>query len=411
MKNMKNFFLSLCAVAVLGFTTGCSDDGADGPEPVVPGEELSKSGVLAENETWTANNIYILDGKVVVDDGVTLTIEPGTIIKGAKGQEASASALVVDQGGKLIANGTAESPIIFTSVDDNIEPGQKAGTNLDETANGLWGGVIILGKAPISVGNDAGVAQIEGIPATESYGQYGGEIANDNSGSLKFVSIRHGGITIGQDNEINGLTLGGVGSGTVIQNIEIVANQDDGIEWFGGTVNSSNLLTWGHGDDGLDVDQEYTGTISNAVVIQGDEPGSAFELDGPEGTTNGTPFIMKDITVFGNGKDALVADLRDGVLVEFENILVLNPGASSSVNINGEDSQNELLSDRIVFSNWELLLPNGLTVADFFTGATEGGASKFTDNAIAIESADAASVGANLADFSWTYAAEKGALN
>lgn len=409
MKNMKNFFLSLCAVAVLGFAAGCSDD-PEGPTPVEPGEELTKSGILAENETWTANNIYILDGKVVVGDGTTLTIEPGTIIKGAKGQEAAASALVVDQGGKLIANGTAESPIIFTSVDDNIQPGEKAGTSLDENANGLWGGVIILGKAPISVGNDAGVAQIEGIPATESYGQYGGDQPNDNSGSLKFVSIRHGGITIGQDNEINGLTLGGVGSGTVIQNIEIVANQDDGIEWFGGTVNSSNLLTWAHGDDGLDVDQQYTGTISNAVVIQGDEPGSAFELDGPEGTTNGTPFIMKDITVFGNGKDALVADLRDGVVVEFENILVLNPGAGSAVKINGADSQKELVDGRIKFAKWELLLPGALTVADFFTGATPGSESKFTDNAVKIASEDAATVGANLADFSWTYAAEKGAF-
>jgi len=410
MKNMKNFFLSLCAVAVLGFTAGCSDDDPAGPTPVEPGEEITKSGILTENETWTANNVYILDGKVVVGDGITLTVEPGTIIKGEKGQEALASALVVDQGGKLIANGTAESPIIFTSVDDNIEPGQKAGTSLDEKANGLWGGEIILGKAPISVGNDAGVAQIEGIPATESYGQYGGDQPNDNSGSLKFVSIRHGGITIGQDNEINGLTLGGVGSGTVIQNIEIVANQDDGIEWFGGTVNSSNLLTWAHGDDGLDVDQQYTGTISNAVVIQGDEPGSAFELDGPEGTTNGTPFIMKDITVFGNGKDALVADLRDGVVVEFENILVLNPGAGSAVNINGADSQKELVDGRIKFAKWELLLPGALTVGDFFKGATAGSESKFTANAVKIDNEDAATVGANLADFSWTYAAEKGAF-
>lgn len=395
---MKNFFLSACAVAVLGFATGCSDDGPDGPVPVEPGEELSKSGILTENETWTANNVYILDGKVVVDEGITLTIEAGTIIKAEKGQEASASALVVDQGGKLIANGTAEAPIIFTSVDDNIEPGQKAGTSLDEKATGLWGGVIVLGRAPISVDADAETAHIEGIPVNEPYGQYGGDQPNDNSGSLKFVSIRHGGITIGQDNEINGLTLGGVGSGTVIQNIEIVGNQDDGIEWFGGTVNSSNLLTWAHGDDGLDVDQEYTGTISNAVVIQGDEPGSAFELDGPEGTTAGTPFIMKDITVFANGKNALVADLRDGVLVEFENILVLNPGAESSVNINGADSQGELDAGNITFANWELLLPGALTLADFFTGAEAGSEAKFVDNATLITGAADATVGANLAD-------------
>lgn len=411
MKTMKNFIFSLSALLVLGCAVGCSDSDDDNPIIDEPGSDMVKSGILTEDETWTSNNIYILDGKVVVDDGVTLTIEPGTIIKGEKGQGTEASALVVDQGGKLMANGTADAPIIFTSIDDNIQQGQKAGTNLDINANGLWGGVIVLGKAPISVEGDVENWLIEGIPANEPYGQYGGTDAADNSGSLKYVSIRHGGVTIGQDNEINGLTLGGVGSGTVVENIEIVANQDDGIEWFGGTVNPKNLLIWGQGDDGLDVDQEYTGTISNALVIQGNEPGSAFELDGPEGTTHGTPFTMKDITVLGGGQDALVADLREGALVNFENILTVDLGAATTgININDADAAAELSNGNVTFSNWEVLLPASMTLADFAIGFPGSTADEFTDNATALENADEATVGADTSVFSWTLAASEGAF-
>src|SRR5690606_34099532 len=334
MKNMKNFLLSLLAIGVMGFATGCSDNDNPLPDENETGEEIKKSGMLTANETWTADNIYILDGKVIVGEGITLTIQPGTIIKGAEGLESKASALVVDQGGKLMANGTAAKPIIFTSILDNIEVGQKSGTNLDIDDTGLWGGVIVLGRAPVSLSGNVQTAQIEGIPANESYGQYGGTISDDNSGSLKYISIRHGGITIGQDNEINGLTLGGVGSGTVIDNIEIVANQDDGIEWFGGSVNSSNLLTWAHGDDGFDADQAYSGTITNGLVIQTAASGSALELDGPEGSAaTEASFTMNNITINGGGANGLIADLRDGVLVKLNNVLVYNIGTGAAVKV------------------------------------------------------------------------------
>ena len=408
---MKNFILSLSAVVALSLAAGCSDSDDNGPIIDEPGSDVVKSGILTENETWTADNIYILQGKVVVDDGVTLTIEPGTIIKGDKGQESEASALVVDQGGKLMANGTPDAPIIFTSIDDNIQQGQKAGTNLDINANGLWGGVIILGKAPISVDGDAETWLIEGIPANEPYGQYGGTDAADNSGTLRYVSIRHGGVTIGQDNEINGLTLGGVGSGTIIENIEIIANQDDGIEWFGGTVNAKNLLTWGHGDDGLDVDQEYSGTISNALVIQGDEPGSAFELDGAEGTNHGKAFTMKDITILGNGHDALLVDLREAPVVNFENILAVDLGTTTTgFNINDADAAAELLAGNITFSNIEVLLPGSMDLSDLAVGFPAEGVADLTDNVTVVGSVEDATVGADLSVFSWTLAASEGAF-
>ncbi len=404
----KKLFFAL-AIVSLGVTLSCSTSDDPTPKPE-PGKDVEKSGLLTANETWTAGNIYILKGKVVVAEGTTLTIEPGTIIKGAQGTEANASALVVDQGAKLIANGTADKPIIFTSIDDNIKVGQKAGTNLTEANNGLWGGVIILGNAPISVAGDVKTKQIEGIPANESYGQYGGTNAADNSGSLKYISIRHGGITIGQDNEINGLTLGGVGSGTVIENIEIVGNQDDGIEWFGGSVNATNLLTWAAGDDGLDVDQAYSGTIKNALVIKGKDSDSALELDGPEGSkATEKGFTMENITINNNNNTSKIADLRDGLIANLKNILVYNIGTGSTVKVNGADSQAELKAGRITFSNWEAVLPQGLTLAKFIDGAN-GEEAKFVSNAKAITAVADAKTGANVSVFGWTYAKSKNAF-
>ena len=263
---------------------------------------ITKAGAITANETWTANNIYKLVGKVVVEDGVTLTIEPGTIIKGEEGTGTLASALVVAQGGMLNAVGTASSPIIFTSVLDNIQPGQLSGTNLDETDQGLWGGLIVLGRAPISAADGDVLSQIEGIPTSDAFGAFGGSNSNDNSGHLEYISIRHGGALIGAGNEINGLTLGGVGNGTTISNIEIVANLDDGIEFFGGTVNVSNLIIGFQGDDGVDIDMNYAGTVDNFVVVNGTNSDESMEIDGPEGTTYTTGlFTLTNGVMNGDG--------------------------------------------------------------------------------------------------------------
>lgn len=247
-----------------------------------------KSGTLTANETWDASRVYYLQGRVVVPSGVTLTILPGAIIKGKQGTETNASALVVAKGGRIVADGDASNPIIFTSELDDIEIGQKVGSNLTKTDNEKWGGVVILGNAPISAENGDVSANIEGIPANLGYGVYGGSVSDDDSGILNYVSIRHGGITIGEGNELNGLTLGGVGTGTTITNVEVYATLDDGIEFFGGTVNVSNALVFFQGDDGLDVDQNYAGTIDGFAVIHGDGIGTdeGLEIDGPEGSTH-----------------------------------------------------------------------------------------------------------------------------
>src|SRR5690606_32694695 len=277
------------------------------------------------------------------------------------------------------------------------------GSNLTTTSTGLWGGVIVLGKAPISVEGDLGTAHIEGIPADESYGQYGGADVADNSGVIKYISIRHGGVTIGEDNEINGLTLGGVGNGTVIENVEVIANQDDGIEWFGGSVNVTNALVWASGDDGFDADQAWSGTLDNGVVIMGADSGSALELDGPEGSaTTENGFTMQNLTLIGNGSNSKYADLRDGLMVNLNNIFAYGFGTGATVNISGADSATELTNDRIVFSQWEIVLPEGMVMSDIFVGDfATGDESKFLNNATAVGSG---SVGANINAFGWTFA-------
>jgi hypothetical protein len=410
-KNMKKLLLAITAIAF--FTVGCSsdDDGTVTPPPTTGGEVIVKTGIITANETWTADNMYVLNGKVVINEGVTLTIQPGTIVKGEQGQDTQASALIVDQGGKLIADGTANAPIVFTSILDNIEIGQTAGTNLTIDDIGLWGGVIVLGRAPISVDGDLTTNQIEGIPANEPFGQYGGNIPNDNSGIIRYVSIRHGGITIGQDNEINGLTLGGVGSGTIVSHVEVVANQDDAFEWFGGTVNSSNLLAWAQQDDGLDIDQSYSGTINNAVVIQSANSDRAMEIDGPEGSSaTYASFTMTNVTLIGDPTNLFYADLRDGARGTMNNVLAIGFGPNAKIRFNDAESQSNFATGIIGFSNWQLVLPAGVTLDSLLVNAPAGSETNFTANASAVTSAAQATVGANLSVFGWTYAAAKGAL-
>lgn len=264
---------------------------------------------IDSNTTWYSDSIYTLQGRISVINGATLTIQPGCLIKAQSGVGAVASSLVIARGSKIMAEGTAGAPIIFTSVIDSIGVGQLESPNLDEDVQGLWGGVVILGYAPISAGSVP--LQIEGIPSSDESGLYGGTDSLDNSGVFSYVSIRHGGTNIGQGNELNGLTLGGVGSGTIIDNIEVVGNQDDGIEFFGGCVDAENLLVWAHGDDGLDVDQGYSGLIQNYVVVEGSNSDHALELDGGEGPWNASFSMWAGSLISTDGSEV---HCRDGAM-------------------------------------------------------------------------------------------------
>ncbi|MEO1033434.1 MAG: hypothetical protein AAFX55_18745 [Bacteroidota bacterium] len=329
-----------------------------GTDPVCP--VVAVTGEIANGTVWTNDNIYQLNQKVVVPAGATLTINPGTIIKGSSGTGSLASALIVARGGTLNANGTADSPIIFTSTSDNITCGQTAGTNLDQDDRGLWGGLIVLGNAPCSFSGDIPEAQIEGIPADDAFGLYGGTVADDNSGSLRYISIRHGGALIGEGNEINGLTLGGVGSGTIIDNIEVVANVDDGIEFFGGTCNASNLLVWAQGDDAIDIDQAYSGTIDNAVVVLGDISDHAFEIDGPEGSTpagSEGSFILRNATIIGNSvtSNGEYADYRSRARGLTENVYAIGFPDGKDVELDRNNVSQNFLDGLLNFGTWEIV--------------------------------------------------------
>ncbi len=352
---------------------------------------ISISYNIDEDTTWETGNIYILEGRITVLDGVTLTIEPGVIIKGREGSASNATTLMIARGGKLIAEGTSTSPIIFTSVADDIVPGEIQSPNLEPTVNGLWGGLLVLGKAPISADNDE--MQIEGIPASDLNGRYGGTVANDNSGSLKYISIRHGGANIGEGNEINGLTLGGVGSGTVIENIEIVSNQDDGVEWFGGTVEVKNVIVWNTGDDAIDTDQSWGGTVDNFIVVNpGDE---CFELDGPEGTME-AKHTIKNGTVYAGDAQGLV-DLDDNSYVDMDSIYFFDIKS-------GQDFDELPTVYNCTFSNFEVTLPAGTSVTDFFLD----GSDQFTTSV----AEGANTVGADASAFeNWSWTEVSGALD
>ena len=248
--------------------------------------------------TWTSNNTYILDGRVFVNEGDTLTIEPGTVIKGRPSADPqNASVLVVARGAYIDAQGTAAAPIIFTAEADDV----TIPDDVTPFERGLWGGVIVLGNASTNRGENEG--QIEGIEG-DARGTYGGDNDEDNSGILTYISIRHGGIAIAPDNEINGLTLGGVGSGTTIEHIEVFANQDDGVEWFGGTVNTKYLSVAFCGDDSYDYDEGFRGKGQFWFTIQDDEGDRGGEHDGGTDPETGEPFAIPRVfnaTYFGSG--------------------------------------------------------------------------------------------------------------
>lgn len=352
---------------------------------------------ITANTTWKSGKVYILQSRITVVEGVTLTIEPGVVVKGEAGTGANATALLIARGAKIMAMGTETSPIIFTSVADEIMPGEVASPNLDPTVTGLWGGLIVLGKAPISA--SAAAKQIEGIPASDPNGLYGGDKEDDNSGMIKYISIRHGGANIGEGNEINGLTLGGVGSATVIENVEVVGNQDDGIEWFGGAVNVSNLLIWNSGDDAIDADQGWKGTLDNFIVLYPGDKG--FELDGGEGSFN-------NICTIKNGT-MRVGDISGGI-ADLDNTsdaakLLTNSNVNMS-NVYFFDIKAGQVFDTKPYEGTLTKLEatlDSLTIADYFKKGAELATTKVNLHAN--------TVGADKSKFaSWSWADKNGEL-
>ncbi|MFN3849041.1 MAG: T9SS C-terminal target domain-containing protein [Spirosomataceae bacterium] len=272
--------LSYLFLLSLGLTLiNACNRGDDEEEIVIPAPSNRKvvevSGKITANTTWKESEKYLLKGFVYVEAGATLTIEPGTIVLGDK---ASKGSLIIKPGAKIIARGTSVKPIVFTSAQ------AKGSRNY-----GDWGGLIILGNAKVN----KTPATIEG----ENVSTFGGSDDADNSGVLKYVRIEFAGIAFETDKEINGLTLGGVGSGTEIDYVQVSFNGDDAYEWFGGTVNAKHLVSFKNLDDDFDTDWGYSGNVQYAYSLR--DPNVAdqcscsdsngFESDNDASGSNATP--------------------------------------------------------------------------------------------------------------------------
>ncbi|RYD58769.1 MAG: hypothetical protein EOP56_04060 [Sphingobacteriales bacterium] len=271
------------------------------PDPVVtPEDQLGyelKSDITT-NRTLLSGKTYTMTNMVYVKNGATLTIEPGAIIKVAKGK----NALVVTRGAKIVASGTAENPIVFTS-------------NEGTPSYGDWGGIVILGKATTnaSFNQKPGEGEIEGgVNNSAGDGLYGGTDDGDNSGVLKYVRIEYGGYAFQPDKELNSLTLGAVGSGTQIDYVQCSYGLDDAFEMFGGTVNLKHIIAYKGLDDDFDCDNGYRGTVQFAIAVRdankADISGSnGFEQDNDASGSTTTPItapVFANVTLIGPKQDA-----------------------------------------------------------------------------------------------------------
>ena len=278
---------------------------------------------ITTSTTWSSNNVYLLQGQIYVKNGAILTIQPGTVIMGDKAFVGSG--LFVCQGSKLFANGTVNSPIVFTS---NQPAGQRAA--------GDWGGVILMGKATTNAAG--GIGNIEGLTVSPDT-QFGGGANpdnNDNSGSLKYVRIEFPGYVYQPNKEINGLTMGAVGKATTIDYVQVSFSNDDAFEWFGGNVNCRHLVSYRNLDDDFDTDNGFSGNVQFCIGVRdpniADNPSvstsEGFESDNDATGSNAMPqtsAVFSNVTWVGplrGNVTALVASgFRRGVRIRRDSAL------------------------------------------------------------------------------------------
>ena len=296
---------------------------------------------IVTSETWTSNNVYYLKDIIYVEPGASLTIEPGTVIRGTV-ENGIDSALVVAKGAQIFANGRQDAPIIMTSDKDDLVTWRES---CEE-----WGNLTIMGDALIAatLDNDGtgqpdgtDTAQMEGLVAQDEKDKlplYGGGNDDDDSGVIRYVSLRYGGKVLSIANELNGMSLGGVGRGTDMDHIEIMNNVDDGIEIWGGTVNLKYVSIWNIGDDSFDLDQGYRGKAQFGLIVQGycgtNKQGSGigdncFEMDGAEDAA-AQPYgaaLIYNFTTIGQPFDGdQGTEWRDNMRAQFHNCVFMDVG-------------------------------------------------------------------------------------
>lgn len=348
--------LAIAALGLLAF--GCKKSDSNDNTPA--GDYTVLEGNLT-TQTLSADPElpYLLKGTVFVDSGQVLTLEPGTVIFGDK---ATKGTLVIKPGGKIIANGTPTAPIVFTSK-------QEAGAR----DKGDWGGVILLGRARVNQASPS----IEGISPAVYYGSADDSRNDDNSGSLKYVRIEYAGIALTPNNETNGLTFGGVGSGTTVEHVQVSYSGDDSFEWFGGTVQCKYLIAFGGWDDDFDTDFGYSGKVQFALGIRerflADQSGSnGFESDNDgsgSGASPKTSAVFSNVTLIGPRPDSTTgisanfqhgAHLRRNTALSVFNSVIA--GYPYGINIDGAAALGNYTSGAGVLAN-NVLASTGRTAA------------------------------------------------
>ncbi|MBK7291772.1 MAG: hypothetical protein IPI78_16920 [Chitinophagaceae bacterium] len=294
---MKKLVLYTVLLSAISF--GCRKIEVDGGTTIITPptgttENTILEGRISENRTLKVGYTYKLRGLVYVTNGAILTIEPGTKIVGEKGRQGG---LIITRSCKIIADGTVDKPIVFTSEETSPQRGD-------------WSGVVILGNAPTnsSFNGTSGIGEIEGgINNSDGLGLYGtpstqGQNPADNSGILRYVRIEYAGYAFLPDKEINGLTFGGVGSNTIVDNVQVSYANDDSFEWFGGTVNCKHLISFRTLDDDFDTDNGFSGKVQFGISVRDSaiadiSKSEAFESDND---ANGSSLLPQTSVVFSN---------------------------------------------------------------------------------------------------------------
>lgn len=319
------------------------------------------SGTITSDLTLTAGNLYALSGPVVVGgdntDSAVLTIEAGVTVFGREGNDY----LVVSRGSDIMAEGTASNPITFTSNQDIA-----GGT----TGAGQWGGIILLGNAPSNKCPSEGDCSLQ-VEGAQEGSVFGGTDSEDNSGVLRYVVVKHAGFEIAPDNELNGITFGGIGSGTTVEYIQVHQNADDGIEFFGGSVNLKYVVLTGNQDDSVDWDNGFTGKLQYVLVKHASDDSDAnraIEADNdgsnPAKEPQSNPTIA-NMTIIGNNfdgeNDSEGVYLREGTGAQLSNFIISGPsGMGECFEVeNSTESQLNLGDDTITMTNSVVACENG----------------------------------------------------
>ena len=306
MRKMKTSVLLMAAAMATTFVA-CKDDDKVNPTPEKPKSTVELKGKISANRTLSKDTIYLMKEYVYVVNNATLTIEPGTTILGGTVTTTTGGTLIITAGAKLIAKGTADAPIVFTSAK---APGARK--------KGDWGGIILLGKGSTNRAIDKrNVEGLQEVDATVSltYGNPTGAAQgddNDNSGVLQYVRVEFGGIALSStpDSEVNGVTFYAVGAGTTVDHVQVSYSGDDAFEWFGGNVNCKYLVAYGTLDDNFDMDSGFKGKLQFCVALL--DPAvsdvvslsNGLEVDNLNGANTSTPFthpIISNLTIVGPG--------------------------------------------------------------------------------------------------------------